>query len=148
MAICTICGLVTEYMKQHMSNHTDGRNFECEKCEKIFVGYKALENHKKSHLTWNCLNCEKVIPHNSRSMHLKRCKNFTNGEFVESSHYSFKKEERTHGFKVKRAIGTPKHLEKSLKSLIWHNSKRAGFTPPSKLQLRKFSPYSSPYSIL
>ena len=71
---------------------------------------------------------------------------FTNGEFVESSHYSFKKEERTHGFKVKRAIGTPEHLEKSLKSLVWHNSKRAGFTPPSKLQLRKYSPYSSPYS--
>ena len=77
MAICTICGLVTEYMKQHMSNHTDGRKFQCEKCEKTFVGYKALENHKKSHLTWNCPNCEKVIPHNSRSMHLKRCKNLS-----------------------------------------------------------------------
>ena len=75
-----------------------------------------------------------------------RTMRLTNGEFVESSHYSIKKEERTHGFKVKRAFGTPKHLEKSLKSLIWHNSKRAGFTPPSKLQLRKNSPYSSPYS--
>ena len=71
---------------------------------------------------------------------------FTNGGFVESSHYSFKKEERTHGFKVKRVMDTPKHLEKSLKSLIWHNSKRAGFIPPSKLQLRNNSPYNSPYS--
>ena len=174
MAICTICGLVTEYLKQHMSNHGDERNFACDKCKKVCQGYKQLMNHKKSHMTWNCTNCDQVIPHNSRSIHLRRCKNesnvlscekcpyitndksnlnkhmkthaIMNGEFVESSHYSFKKEERTHGFKVKRAIGTPKHLEKSLKSLVWHNSKRAGFTPPSKLQLRKYSPYSSPYS--
>ena len=54
----------------------------------------------------------------------------TNGEFVESSHYSIKNEDRTHGFKVKRAIGTPLHKEKALKSIIWHNSKRAGFILP------------------
>ena len=117
----TICGLVTEYLKQHMSNHGDERNFECDKCEKVCKGYKALVTMR-----------------------------FTNGEFVESSHYSRKKEKRTHGFKVKRAFGTPKHMEKSLKSLIWHNSKRAGFTPPSKLQLRTNSPHSnsnpSPFS--
>ena len=35
----------------------------------------AMENHQKSHMTFNCSNCEKVIPHNSRSMHIKRCKN-------------------------------------------------------------------------
>ena len=40
---------------------------------------------------------------------------FTNGEFVESSHYSFKKEERTHGFKVKTFIGTPKHYKATIK---------------------------------
>ena len=33
-----------------------------------------------------------------------RTMRFTNGEFVESSHYSFKKEERTHGFQLKRAM--------------------------------------------
>ena len=37
---------------------------------------------------------------------------FTNGEFVESTHYSIKNEERTHNFKVKRVMGTPVHLEK------------------------------------
>ena len=58
MAICTICGLVTEYMKLHMSNHGDERNFECDKCEKACIGYKALVNHKKSHMTWNCTNCD------------------------------------------------------------------------------------------
>ena len=75
-----------------------------------------------------------------------RTMRFTNGEFVESSNYSFKKEERTHGFKVKRAIGTPKQLEKSLKFFIWQNSKRVGLTSPSKLQLMKYSPCSIPYS--
>ena len=63
----------------------------------------------------------------------------TNGEFVESSHYSIKREDSTHNFKVKRALGTPMHKEKALKSLIWHNSRRAGFTPPSHLKLRKTS---------
>ena len=51
----------------------------------------------------------------------------TNGEFVESTHYSIKNEDRTHNFKVKRVIGTPVHREKILKSIIWHNSHRVGF---------------------
>ena len=62
---------------------------------------------------------------------------FTNGEFVESTHYSIKNEERTHNFKVKRMMGTPIHLEKSKKSLVWHNSRRLGMTPPEKLRLRR-----------
>ena len=57
MAICTICGLVTEYLKQHMSNHGDERNCACDKCEKVCQGYKQMMNHKKSHMTWNCTNC-------------------------------------------------------------------------------------------
>ena len=34
----------------HMSNHTDVRNLQCDKCEKIVVGYKAQfkkHAHKK-----------------------------------------------------------------------------------------------------
>ena len=78
MAICTICGFETEFMKQHMTNHGDERKFQCDKCEKVVTGRKALENHKKSHMSWNCTNCEEVIPHNSRSMHIKRCKRVSN----------------------------------------------------------------------
>ena len=62
---------------------------------------------------------------------------FTNGEFVESTHYSIKNEEKTHNFKVKRLMGTPKHLGKSMKSLVWHNSRRVWMTPPEKLKLRR-----------
>ena len=44
-------------------------------------------------------------------------------------------------FKVKRALGTPLHREKALKSIIWHNSKRAGYPPPSQFKLRNnYSP--------
>ena len=44
---------------------------------------------------------------------------------------------KCHNFKVKRLMGTPKHLEKSMKSLVWHNSRRVGMTPPEKLNLRR-----------
>ena len=37
---------------------------------------------------------------------------FTNGEFVESTHYSIKTEERVYNFIFKRLMGTPVHLEK------------------------------------
>ena len=64
---------------------------------------------------------------------------YTNGEFTETVHSNFKISERTHGFQVNRMIVTPIHAEKSLKSLVGHNSRRAGFTPPSKFSLRKSS---------
>ena len=60
----------------------------------------------------------------------------TNGEFVEAQHYAIKNEDRTHGFKVKWMIGTPIHQEKMLKPMVWHNSKRAGFTPPAEFKIR------------
>ena len=71
----------------------------------------------------------------------------TNGEFVESTHYSIKNGDRTHNFKVKRVIGTPVHREKTLKSIIWHNSLRAGFTKASDFRLRTASPLRSIHSI-
>ena len=64
MAICTICGLATEFLKQHMSVHTDKRIFECEICEKTLTIYQTYVNHKKCHLTWTCDNCDQIIPHN------------------------------------------------------------------------------------
>ena len=75
MAICTICGLATEFLKQHMSVHTDQRTFKCDICEKTLTGYKTFANHKKCHMTWTCGICEQCIPLNSRSIHMKRCKN-------------------------------------------------------------------------
>ena len=38
-------------------------------------------------------------------------------------------------------LGTPVHKEKAMKSIVWHNTKKAGFTHPSMFKLRKSSPY-------
>ena len=72
---------------------------------------------------------------------------YLNAEAIETAHSTLKKEEEKHGFKVRRNLGSPMHLKKSLQGLIWHNSKRAGFIKASKFQLRVFSsPNSSPSS--
>ena len=44
---------------------------------------------------------------------------------------------RIHKFKITIKIGTPVHKEMTLKSLVWHNSKRAGFVSPLDFRLRK-----------
>ena len=52
-----------------------------------------------------------------------------NGEFVDSAHYSIiKTEDRVHGFKVKRVIGTPVHVDRQI-------SKVNCFIPPSQFSL-------------
>ena len=55
---------------------------------------------------------------------------FTNGEFTETTHSTFKISERQHNFHVNRMLGTPVHKEKAMKSIVWHNTRKAGFTPP------------------
>ena len=73
---------------------------------------------------------------------------FTNAEFTETAHSTFKMSERIHKFKITRKIGTPIHKEMALKSLVWHNSKRAGYVSPNDFRIRKSSPrvWSSPMS--
>ena len=76
-------------------------------------------------------------------------KNFrnTNGEFFEAAHYSLKKHEVDHGYVVKKKLGTPHHLLKSLQSLSTYNSIRIGSTPPQEFTLRRKntpSPSSTP----
>ena len=72
---------------------------------------------------------------------------FTNAEFTETAHSTFKMSERIHKFKITRKIGTPIHKELALKSLVWHNSKRAGYVSPAEFRLRTSSPRSSPLSL-
>ena len=73
---------------------------------------------------------------------------YTNAEFTETAHSTFKMSERIHKFKVTSKIGTPVYKELALKSLVWHNSKRAGYVSPNDFRLRKSSPrvWSSPMS--
>ena len=75
-----------------------------------------------------------------------RTMKYTNAEFTETAHSTFKMSERIHKFKVTRKIGTPVHKELALKSLVWHNSKRAGYVSPAEFRLRTSSPRVSPLS--
>jgi hypothetical protein len=68
---------------------------------------------------------------------------YTNGEFVESSHSSLKIEEQNHGFRVCRKLESDIHQQKSWQSLVWHNSKRAGFSPASNFRIKKANPPST-----
>ena len=43
---------------------------------------------------------------------------FTNGEFPESCHSTLRQSEETHGFKVKRKLGSPFHQQKSYYLLV------------------------------
>ena len=74
---------------------------------------------------------------------------YLNGEFVETAHSTLRKHEEAHGFKVSINKGSNIHIAKALKSHIWYNVKRAGFTPSSKFRLRarRFSNSSSPSSL-
>ena len=73
----------------------------------------------------------------------------SNGEFTESCHSTLRKSEETHGFKVVKKCGTPVHEKKSLQSLVFFNSRRAGYSTPQRLRKsspRVTSPLASPRS--
>ena len=94
--------------------------------------------------TWNLqitLKLHVIIDHYSDYfMWTGRTMKYTNAEFTETAHSTFKMSERIHKFKVTRKIGTPVHKELALKSLVWHNSKRAGYVSPAEFRLRTSSP--------
>ena len=71
-SICAECGASVASMPQHMKVH-DKRKFECEVCDELVVGRTNFANHKQTHKTWTCPKCSMVIPHNSRTMHMKKC---------------------------------------------------------------------------
>ena len=73
---------------------------------------------------------------------------FTNGEFTESCHSSLRKSETTHGLRIVKKLGTPIHQQRSLQSLTFFNSKRAGFSSPILLRKKSsFSPSTSSSTI-
>ena len=82
-------------------------------CNVICVGKKKFLDHIKIHQTFECEVCGQIVKTNSK---------------------------RTHGFRVNRMLGTPGHKEKALKSIMYHNVLKAGFTPPGKFTFRKSTP--------
>ena len=44
-------------------------------------------------------------------------------------------------FALNVRLRKPVHLQKAIKSIVWHNTRKAEFTPPSMFKMRKSSPY-------
>ena len=72
-SICAECGSQVLDLALHMKIHNDKRSFECEVCGKVAFGKKGFPNHQQTHKSWSCPKCQAVLPHNSRTMHLKKC---------------------------------------------------------------------------
>ena len=72
-SICAECGSQVLDLALHMKIHNDKRSFECEVCGKVTFGKKGFLNHQQTHKSWSCPKCQAVLPHNSRTMHLKKC---------------------------------------------------------------------------
>ena len=68
---------------------------------------------------------------------------YQNGEFIESKHSKLRMAEENHGFKVKRKLATPVHLDNALRSIVFQNSKHSGEIPANMMRLRKYSSSSS-----
>ena len=72
-SICAECGSQVLDLALNMKIHNDTRSFECEVCGKVAIGKKGFLNHKQTHKSWGCPRCQTVLPHSSRTMHLKKC---------------------------------------------------------------------------
>ena len=72
-SMCAECGSQVLDLALNMKIHNDTRSFECEVCGKVAIGKKGFLNHKQTHKSWGCPRCQTVLPHSSRTMHLKKC---------------------------------------------------------------------------
>ena len=71
---CDKCDLTSKgrtKLKTHMIEKHDV--FSCEKCGVTRKGKIKLKSHMQSHREISCKHCEKKIPSNSRSSHMRKC---------------------------------------------------------------------------
>ena len=61
MAICTICGFVTEFLEQYLSNNGDERNLKCDKCEKVVIGKKEERTQERIWDTQTLIEVPKIL---------------------------------------------------------------------------------------
>ena len=75
MFLCNECGVSKDTkrsLQKHMAVH-DTRCFNCDTCEKTFVGLMALTSHKEIHKKVDCPNCSKNISKLNLKRHLASC---------------------------------------------------------------------------
>ena len=93
-----------------------------------------------------CLAAPIVILHHYPHSFKKTQSKYTNGEFTESCHSSLRKSEETHWLKIVKKLGTPIHQQRSLQSLSFFNSKRAGYITPLRMRKKSVHSPNSPFS--
>ena len=59
-------------MKHEKAVH-DETQFNCDNCDKTFVGGKTFANHTRMHMTLNCKHCGQKLPANSKITHEISC---------------------------------------------------------------------------
>ena len=163
--VCHICGksfTTSEKLKYHQRCYGE-EQIRCHICDEMFTTKQQLGDYEAVlygfQTTFDYLYEEfnlpmtlkiHVIVHHYKQYFewTDKTMRFTNAEFTETAHSTLKMSERIHKFKITRKIGTPIHKEMALKSLVWHNSKRAGYVSPNDFRIRKSSPrvWSSPMS--
>ena len=73
--LCTECGHNAASklaLKKHARKH-DKREFSCDECEKIIIGYSNFNGHKAMHRKVTCPICWKLIHKNSLTSHKALC---------------------------------------------------------------------------
>ena len=121
-SICAECCSQVLDLKSHLKIHKDSK-VECEVCGKVLTNRKAFRNHMQTHKSWSCPRCQIVIPHNSRTMHLKKClkKDLTefkcdNCPYVTTNKSNLDRHEKAHDkqarFQSEKANGNTKTLGK------------------------------------
>ena len=74
--MCCYCGKTfdtSQKMSKHMRQMHDDNIFQCEDCNKICKGRIALNNHKRSHKTVHCNNCNEDMKVNTYDKHRLVC---------------------------------------------------------------------------
>ena len=93
---------------------------------------------------------ESSCDNSSLSYFTKTGKNFkdTNGEFVETVHYTLKKHEEKKGFAVKRKLGTDPHILKAHISISSFDALKMGSIPQKNMMIniKRTTSLSSPRS--
>ena len=73
--LCNECGHSANCkisLKTHARKH-DTREFSCDICDKIVIGYNNYNGHKATHKELSCPICWKMIPKNSLTSHKAIC---------------------------------------------------------------------------
>ena len=142
MPSCALCSFVSssdKLLKDHMVKEHDEREFACEVCGLTIRGRFKMQMHKNSHRKFNCKNCEKVIPYNSRSSHTNKCLAGKSYKCEKCDKVFNRKHNLQSHIEMKRCEMTCNHCEKTLKSSAFLDKQFSTFLEQMKQFAKLFA---------